>query len=190
MRRIAEQQLRLQRTMDDLAGDFPKPTPEEVLEFYRSIKDRFASAETAHAAHIVVHVNEQRGEAEARRLIEEADAELSQGLPFAEAAERFSDCKGEGGDLGWFERGTMVDEFDAAVFALQPGQRSGIFRTPFGFHIAQLNEKAAAGPREPGIAQREIEAYLTSKRRHEAMKRGLEALRARAEIERLEETLA
>ena len=46
MRRIAEQQLRLQRTMDDLAGDFPKPTPEEVLEFYRSIKDRFASSKS------------------------------------------------------------------------------------------------------------------------------------------------
>jgi parvulin-like peptidyl-prolyl isomerase len=190
MRRIAEQQLRLQRTMDDLAGDFAKPTPEEVLEFYRGIKERFASAEKVRAAHIVVHVNEQRSEAEARRLIQEAENELSQGAPFAEVAERFSDCKGNGGDLGWFERGTMVDEFDVTVFALQPGQRSGIFRTPFGFHIAQLNEKAAAGPREPGIAQREIEAYLTSKRRHEAMERGLEALRAAAEIERLEETLA
>jgi len=144
MRRIAEQQLRLQRTMDDLAGDFAKPTPEEVLEFCRGKKDRFASAKKARAAHIVVHVNEQRSEAEARRLIEAAEAELSQGAPFAEVAERFSDCKGEGGDLGWLERGAMVDEFDAAVFVLQPGQRSGIFRTPFGFHIALLNEKPPA----------------------------------------------
>ena len=44
-RRIAEQQLRLQRTMNDLAGEFAKPTPEEVQEFYRGIKDRLASAE-------------------------------------------------------------------------------------------------------------------------------------------------
>ena len=69
---IAEQQLRLQRTMDELAGDFPKPTPEEVLAFYQSIKDRLAPAEKAHAAHILVRVSDQRSEAEARRLIEAA----------------------------------------------------------------------------------------------------------------------
>ena len=69
-------------------------------------------------------------------------------------------------------------------------RRSGIFRTRFGFHIAKRNEKAAAGPREPGMAQRGIEAYLTSKRRHEAMERGLEALRAEAEIARMEEVRA
>ena len=132
-------------------------------------------------------MSEQRSEAEARRLIEEAETELAQGAPFAEVAEHFSDCKADGGDLGWFERGAMVDEFDAVVFALQPGQRSGIFRTPFGYHIAELREKASGRPREPGMAQREIEAYLTSKRRHEAMEHGLEALRANAEIARTEE---
>ncbi|MCU1274262.1 MAG: prsA [Bryobacterales bacterium] len=190
MRRIAEQQLRLQLTMDDLAGEFPRPTPEEVLAFYESIKDRFAPAEKAQAAHIIVHVSEQRSEAEARRLIESAEAELADSVPFAEVAERFSDCKGNGGDLGWFERGVMVDEFDEVVFALQPGQRSAIFRTPFGYHIAELRAKGPGGPREPGMAQREIEAYLTAKRRREAIERGLETLRASAEIVRIDESSA
>lgn len=191
MRRIAEQQIRIQRVTDELAAGFAPPTPEEVLAFYDNVKDHFAGAEKIQAAHIIVHVSKERSQAEARRTIEAAEAELAAGLPFAEVAERFSDCKGNGGDLGWFERGTMVDEFDAAVFALQPSQRSGIFRTPFGYHIAELKEKAAAGPREPGPpqtqAQREIEAYLTAKRRREAMERGLEELRAQAAIERVEE---
>lgn len=153
------------------------------MEFYHSIQDRLAPAEKAQAAHIIVHVSEQRSEAEARRLVEAAERGLAQGAPFAEVAERFSDCKGNGGSLGWFERGEMVDEFDAAVFALEPGQRSGIFRTPFGYHIAELRAKGPGGPREPGMAQREIEAYLNAKRRQEAIARGLEALRASAEIE-------
>jgi parvulin-like peptidyl-prolyl isomerase len=186
MPRIAEQQIRLKRTMDDLAGKFAEPTPAEAMEFYRNIEDRFAPAEKAHAAHIIVHVSEQRSEAQARRLIEAAEAELAANLPFAEVAERFSDCKNNGGDLGWFERGEMVEQFDEIVFALEPGQRSGIFRTPFGYHIAELRAKGSGGPREPGMAQREIEAYLTSKRRHEAMERGLEALRATAEIAQVE----
>lgn len=187
MRRIAEQQIRVQRTSDELAAGFVPPTVEEVLAFYNNVKDHFAPSEKVHAAHVIVHVSEERSDAEARRLIEAAEAELTVGVPFAEVAERFSDCKGNGGDLGWFERGTMVDEFDQAVFVLQPGQRSGIFRTPFGYHIAEMKEKAPAAPREPGMAQREVEAYLTAKRRREAMERGLETLRAAAEIERVEE---
>jgi peptidyl-prolyl cis-trans isomerase C len=187
MRHIAEQQLRVQRTMGDLATGFAPPTPDEVMEFYNSLKDQFAPAEKAQAAHIIVHVSEQRSEADARRLIEAAEAELAEGVPFAEVAECFSDCKGNGGDLDWFERGVMVDEFDEIVFALEPGQRSGIFRTPFGYHIAELRAKGAGGPREPGMAQREIEAYLTSKRRHEGMEHGIEVLRASAEIVRVEE---
>ncbi len=187
MRRIAEQQLRFERTMDALAGDFPKPTPEEVLEFYQNIRNRLAPTEKVRAAHIIVHVSEDRSEAEARSLIEAAEAELASGASFAEVAERFSDCKGNGGDLGWFEQGVMVEEFDAAVFPMETGQRSGIFRTPFGYHIAELREKGAGGPTEAGAAQREVEAYLTAKRRQEAIARGLGALRVSAEIARVEE---
>jgi parvulin-like peptidyl-prolyl isomerase len=187
IRRIAEQELRLKRTMDQLAGDFPKPTPEEVRDFHRNVKRGFTPAEKAQAAHIIVHVSEERSEAEARGRIEAAQAALAGGASFAEVAERFSDCKGNGGDLGWFERGAMVDEFDEVVFALDPGQRTGIFRTPFGYHIAELRAKGAGDPRDAGIAESEIEAYLTSKRRQEAMERGLEALRAGAEIVRVPE---
>jgi peptidyl-prolyl cis-trans isomerase C len=75
---------------------------------YQGIKDNLAATEKAEAAHIIVHVSEQRSEAEARRLIEEAEAELAKSIPFAAVAERFSDCKGNGGDLDWFERGVMV----------------------------------------------------------------------------------
>ena len=190
LRRAAEQGLRLKRAMDDLAGDFERPTTDEVMQFYESCKPQFGSVEKASAAHILVHVNQGRGEAEARALIERAEAELANGGSFAEVAERYSDCKGNGGDLGEFERGTMVQEFDDAVFALQTGGRSSIFRTPFGFHIAELRALRPSAVREPGALQREIEAYLTAKRRQEAMERGLEKLRAAAEISRESELAA
>ena len=45
------------------------------------------------------------------------------------------------GDLGWFEKGAMVEEFEEAVFSLQFGEISEIVRTQFGFHIIKVDDK-------------------------------------------------
>ncbi len=47
----------------------------------------------------------------------------------------------KGGELGFFERGSMVPEFEAAAFTLKPGDISPVIETKFGFHILQLIER-------------------------------------------------
>ena len=47
----------------------------------------------------------------------------------------------KGGELGFFTRGDMVGEFEAAAFALKPGEVSPIIETNYGFHIIQLIER-------------------------------------------------
>jgi parvulin-like peptidyl-prolyl isomerase len=82
----------------------------------------------------------------------------------------------------------MVEEFDSVVFAMEPGERSPIFRTPFGFHIAEVRSRRTGG----GIAEltevREtIQIFLSAMREQEAASKVSAHLRALAHISRISE---
>jgi parvulin-like peptidyl-prolyl isomerase len=68
---------------------------------------------------------------------------LKAGEDFAALAVKFSTDTGsapKGGDLGWFGKGAMVPEFEAAAFALKnPGDYTPVaVKSQFGYHIIQL----------------------------------------------------
>ena len=66
---------------------------------------------------------------------------LKNGEDFAAIAKELSTdtgTKDSGGDLGWFAQGTMVAEFDTAVFAMKVGEISQPVKTSFGYHVIQL----------------------------------------------------
>lgn len=71
-------------------------------------------------------------------------AELEGGRDFAAVARQYSDDPGsreQGGDLGWFGRGRMVPEFEAAAFAAQPGEIVGPVASAFGVHVLQVTDQ-------------------------------------------------
>jgi len=60
------------------------------------------------------------------------------GADFADVARRYSQDPGSarnGGALGWFGRGMMVQPFDSVAFALSDGEISEPLATSFGYHI-------------------------------------------------------
>lgn len=70
-------------------------------------------------------------------LAEDVLKKLKEGSSFESLAKAFSSCgsASEGGDLGEFGPGMMVEAFEKAAFALKPGEVSGPVRTQFGYHI-------------------------------------------------------
>lgn len=146
LRHAAERSLRVGRTRREMTAGAVKPAAEEVEAFFNANREQFKKPVMFHASHIVKYVNHEQSEERAEAAIEVARAELESGAPFAEVADRHSDCKDKGGDLGEFPEAYMVEEFEEAIRALEPGQRSGVFTTPFGFHIAQLHSMTPARP--------------------------------------------
>jgi len=182
VRQAVERELRVLRATQEMVAGAPQPSAAEVEAFYLANREKFRARELLHAAHIVKHVNQEQSEDQARAGIEAALAELESGVPFAGVADRHSDCKGNGGDLGSFPPGHMVDEFDQAIRDLQPGQRTGIIRTRFGFHIAELRGRSAGAPASLDDVRQDIARVMLVMNQHQSYLRAVVELRARADI--------
>lgn len=82
----------------------------------------------------------RRSRAEARGLAESLRQRALAGESFEALARQYSDdgSAARGGDLGAFSRGTMVQAFEDAAFALpEDGGISDVVETEFGFHVIQ-----------------------------------------------------
>jgi peptidyl-prolyl cis-trans isomerase C len=126
-------------------------TDEEAKAFYDGHPDYFKEPETVQASHILVKVDANAPEAEqkaAQEKIERIAAELKKDpSAFEEIAKKESDCpsKEQGGVLGSFGRGRMVEEFEKAAFAMKKGEISAPVKTQFGYHIIRCDEEAKSG---------------------------------------------
>ena len=109
----------------------------------RSNQPQFMVKQT-HARHILVKVSDAVSEEMAKHRILSLKQRLDAGEDFAELARANSDDPGsaaDGGDLGWFGPGTMVEPFEKAMDALAPGEISAPVQTRFGWHIIQVLER-------------------------------------------------
>ncbi len=106
---------------------------EDLQAAYTERYDSVVPAQEYDASHILV-----KTEAEALELV----SILNDGADFAETArEKSTGPSGpSGGSLGWFGKGAMVPEFEAAVTALAVNEISAPVQTQFGWHVIRLND--------------------------------------------------
>ncbi|MEW6989297.1 peptidylprolyl isomerase [Colwelliaceae bacterium 6441] len=89
---------------------------------------------TASARHILVDTEEQ---------CLTLKAQIESGDDFAEIAKQHSNCpsKMQGGALGSFGRGQMVQEFDEVVFTAELNKVQGPVKTQFGYHLVEVTNR-------------------------------------------------
>lgn len=76
---------------------------------------------------------------EHKYMAEDVLKKLHEGKSFESMASTYSQCPSaqQGGDLGDVGLQRLDEAFRDMVENLKPGQRTGIFKTRFGYHIAE-----------------------------------------------------
>jgi peptidyl-prolyl cis-trans isomerase SurA len=99
--------------------------------------------EQTRVRHILIKVNEVTSEGEAKIKIERVKERLDLGARFDEQAKLNSEdgSAAKGGDLGWVSPGDTVPDFEQAMARLKLGEVSAPVRTPFGWHLIEVQER-------------------------------------------------
>ena len=89
----------------------------------------------ASARHILVSTEQE---------CEDIRTQIENGADFAEMARKHSQCPSgqQGGNLGEFFPGQMVQEFDQVVFSEEVGKVHGPVKTQFGYHLVEITERS------------------------------------------------
>ncbi len=94
--------------------------------------------------HILVTPNEIIDDATAKQQLDNALERIAAGEEFGEIAKLLSDDPGSGslgGDLGWASPGTYAPEFEEMISKTETGEISEPFRTMFGWHILEVQDR-------------------------------------------------
>ncbi len=141
-------------------------TEKELKDYYEAHKSQFVEKEKVKARHILIKVPsnaDKKKWEEAKKKAIEIRNKLIKGEDFASLAQKYSDdpgSKSRGGELGYFQKGQMVPEFEKAAFSLKKGEISQPVKTTFGYHIIQVQDKTKAKEKSFDQVKQEIRQRL------------------------------
>ena len=132
----------LERSMYEMLAQQVSVSPRDIKEFQE--KYRRGESNVVSLSHIFVEPVASTEQQDKIRPQAEAVLErIRAGEDFAALAKEYSQDPGsasQGGDLGFFGRGTMVPAFEDVAFSLKVGEVSDLVQSQFGFHIIRVEE--------------------------------------------------
>jgi peptidyl-prolyl cis-trans isomerase C len=128
----------MQWLLDELCGPAPEPSEAEILIEVGRKAEEIRPAR-AHVRQLLLDSHEQGLEALQRLSAGEDYVEVSRQLSRAPNAS-------DGGELGFFDQGSLPPEIDEVIFSLAPGAFSEPVQGPSGYHVFQVLEVIAEGP--------------------------------------------
>lgn len=145
-RELVRNQLIVQEVQRTITENI-KVTPSEVKTFYKSLpvdSIPLVNAEVEIAQIVKTPPISVEQKTVVKERLRELRRRITAGDNFATLAILYSEDPGsasKGGELGFYGRGELYPEFEAAAFKLEVGEISDIVETEAGFHIIQMIER-------------------------------------------------
>jgi foldase protein PrsA len=127
--------IRHQIILDRAVGGNIHITEKQIKDYFDKNHAQFDKPAMAKARHILVPDP---------KTAQKVEADLKSGKDFAAEAKQYSTDPGsrdKGGELGWFRRGQMVPAFEKYAFSGPLNQTSAPIKSPFGYHIIQVEDR-------------------------------------------------
>ena len=127
-----------------------RPTDQELNKLYEENIEDYKQAEMRYMKYVKWPIVSSSNDSLRTRLeAENLMYRINQGENFGDIANMYtedpSNNMGEnapkGGELGWFNKGIMISEFDKAAFEAESGDLIGPVLTSFGYHVININDK-------------------------------------------------
>ncbi len=151
----------------------------EIQKYYKENEDRFTEPREIKIRHIVVN---------SEPILMEVLTKLARGESFEKLASTYNVDKSreDGGDLGYIRRGQLAPsfaQFEETAFSLRKkGEVSEVVKTPFGYHLIQLEEKRGAALKPFDQVKEKVRFFLQEKKRQDAYREYVKETKSAAKI--------
>lgn len=149
---------------------------QEAKDYYEANREKFKTPATVTARHILLDTEEDAIK---------VSNEIKEGKSFEDAVVQYSTCpsKEDGGNLGAFPRGQMVEEFEDACFTQEIGVVGEPVKTKYGYHIIKVDGKTEDIPKTFEEVKDKIIEGLTKERQNMKYTKYIEGLKDRYSVE-------
>ena len=169
--------LRRQIILDKAVGGNIKVTDAQIKAYYDKNHAQFDKPAETRARHILVPD---------LKTAQKVEADLKSGKDFAAEAKQYSTDPGsrdKGGELGWFRKGQMVPAFEQYAFSAPIGKISPPVKSPFGYHIIQVEERKPGSTATLASSKDQIAQQLRSQQESPLIPQFLQTLQQQANIQ-------
>ncbi len=204
-----EKEIQISKLIDDVKK--VNISDNEAEKFYKANINSFKHPERVKASHILIAANKDEIKSlimadasnqnlTATQIDEKVKADLAakydkakkllnevkyDPTKFAQVAKANSDDPGsaqKGGDLGYFTKEQMVEEFSKVAFSTKPSTVSDIVVSPFGYHIIMVTDRQEAGTESFEKAKASIKSFLEQQEKINVLQKHIEKIRNEADI--------
>ena len=171
----------MQWLLDELCGPPPAPDEAEIAdEVTRRLE--VVRPERAHVRQLLVDTYEEALAARQRLAAGEDFVELSREVSRAPNA-------ADGGELGFFDQGSLTPEIDEVIFSLEAGSFSDPVQGPSGYHVFQVLEVVPSGPPDHSNVEVAVRTEFAQRQAREYFRKCILGLAVEVGVEIHEESL-